>query len=397
MKNTKKHFRTLSILSIFLLLIHCTKDTNLNCETCHVNKPNEITNINLLKRDLQFDKYSSEGQALSSFNVSYSQNLKDLITANNITIDGYDLSKINNANLAGIVTFSDAKGEEIDLSHIDRIIFYIKESNGFRTFLFKNETDGLVLKTEFSFHTNYFASNDIYDFQTISAPKKQSNAYIVLNKNLISPFNVKESDLQLFLNKNRPYTSSIGSSDCYQPCDSGEGVCVVTGGGNNWDGDWLCSTVVAQMEEEQPICNEKRVSKTINNETNFPATDILFTSYNFKYSFLENSPKGQQYIEMYYEMSKQMNTKSLNYEFAVQTYNTIKDHLLPICRELMNNSKSQSILITEDRHAVLLKRINNLETELNNPDATKILNIVRNDLNAYRNKSVSFVFNSFKQ
>ena len=395
MITTKKQFKILFFLLLCLLTINCSKD-NLNCETCRINKPNEIDNINLLKRDLQFEKYLSKGQEISSLNISYSQNLKDIINSNNLSITGYDISKLNNENLAGIVVFSNLDANEIPLSDIDRMIFYVREKDGFRIFLFKNNTNELGFTPEFTFHTNYFASNDIFDLQTITSPNKSSNAYIVLNKALIRPFNVEKSDLQLFLNKRRPLTASISANDCYQPCDSGEGVCVVTGGGNNWDGDWLCSTVVAQIEEEKP-CSEKRVSKTINDETNFPIADILFTSYNFKYSFLEGSTKGEKYIEMYYEMSKHMDTKSLNYEFAIQTYETIKDHLIPICRELMNNPKSQSILITNEKYAALNQKINNLDTELNNPDATQILNVIKNDLNIYKNKSVSYVYNSFKQ
>ena len=395
MTTIKKHLKILLFHSLCLLTINCTKD-NLNCETCQIKKPNEIVNINILRRNLQFEKYSSKGQEISSLNVSYGQKLIDIINANNLYIDGYDTSKFNNENLAGIVVFSNIEADEIPLHDIDRIVFYIRENDGFRTFLFKNNTNKLVFKPEFTFHTNYFASNDIFDLQCISSSEKSSNAYIILNKNLIHPINAEKSDLQLFLNKRRQLTSSISANDCYQPCDSGEGVCIVTGGGNNWDGDWLCSAIVSEIEEEKS-CSEKRVSRTINDEINYPIVDILFTSYNFKYSFLEGSTKGDEYIKMYYEISKHMDTKLLNYEFAVQTYGTIKDLLIPICKELMNNSKSQSTLITNEKYETLNQKIDILDTELNNANATQILNVVRNDLNIYKNKTVFHVYNSFKQ
>ncbi|WP_333597748.1 hypothetical protein [Chryseobacterium flavum] len=395
MKTTKNIFFFLFLISF--LLTSCSKDVNSDCETCKINKPTEVTKVSILNQELSFNKYASEeSSALSSFNVNYTADPYELLTSNNIVTEGYDLANVTNSNLAGIIIFTDSSmsGTEIILSDIDRMILYIKEDDGFRTFLFKNDNSNLVLQPEYSFHTNYLSSNDIYDFQLVSSPNHQSKGYVIINKNLITPVNTRESSLQHFLQERRALSVGISTSNCYQPCDSGEGSCIVTGMGNDGNGDWLCSQAAAEIEEDK--CNEKKINKTINDETNYPASEILFASYNFRYNFLEGCDKGKQYINMYYEMSEYMKTKSLDFEFAVNIYNTIKNDLLPICHELMYNSKSNSILITDERYNVLIEKIHYLDTELNNPDASQILSIVKNDLSNYKNRSISYVYNSFR-
>lgn len=382
-------------------MINCSNEANNQCITCKEKEPDKKIEVNFLKNNVQFSRYENENDSpLLSFNTTFKTELFNLISANNITFNEYDISKVNNSNLAAIIIYTDSSNEEVMFSDIDRMIFYIKANNGFRTFLFKKLNNTLKIQPEYSFHTNYFSSNDIYDFQTISSPNKKSHSYLLINKNLINPNSKKPSDLQYFLKKRVNQITGFSKSGCRNPCDSEEGVCIVKGGGSDLEGNWSCSAWVGTIEEEiiddEPICNEKRVNKTINDEVNFPASDILFISYNFKYYFLENSTKGREYINMYYQISQNMDAEAMNYDFAVYIYNTIKYDLLPICSELMNNSKSNEVLITENQYNNLLGKINYLDTKLNNSSSTKILNKVKTDLTNYKNKSVSYVYNSFQ-
>lgn len=99
---------------------------------------------------------------------------------------------------------------------------------------------------------------------------------------------------------------------------------------------------------------------------------------------------------MYYEMSQYMETETLNYDFAVEVYNTVKFNIIPICKKLMNSSRSNEILITEETYAELLNKLNDLDQRLNNPNASEIINIAKTDLNNFKNKSIYYVYNSFQ-
>lgn len=190
-------------LFISIFILGCSSESKHLCSECKVKEPNQVVKTSVFESSLNFSRYSSGNDSyLLSFNTSFKDNLLDLIDSNNLDLKEYVNVKITNNNLAAVIIFTDTDNEDISFSDIDRLIMYIRLNNGFKTLLFKNEDNVLKVQPEYSFHTNYFSSNDIYDFQTVSSPNKKSHSYSIINKKLINPFDTKFSNLQYFLKKN---------------------------------------------------------------------------------------------------------------------------------------------------------------------------------------------------
>lgn len=243
MKTTSTYLKTFLLAFFSLFIASCSKENVDLCKTCKLKTADVIKSVTIFNNTFQFNRFETEKEdELLSFNIVFYNQLYDFISSNNFNLNGFEISKVNKNNLAGVVIFTNSNSEDISFSELDRMIFYVKGSNGFRTYLFKKDNDTLQFLSEFTFHTNYFASNDIHDFQNISSPNKKSNCYILLEENLISPQNTEKSNLQYFLENSRNTPSIFAErSGCYNPCDRDEGSCVVTGGGNDGNGDWTCS------------------------------------------------------------------------------------------------------------------------------------------------------------
>lgn len=289
-------------------------------------------------------------------------------------------------NLAGFVVFTEKEENKLALSDIYAVLFFTREREVFRTYLFENKKANVLYVSSYTRATNFISSNDIFSIHKIKFDGN-GHFYAFLDRNKVKPFSVKNNELQYFLElEKEAETDSV----CHSPCDVGEqGRCIVVGGGRDFEGDWMCSSIAQDVEGG---CAEEKVL----NDLNISDLSMLIKSYEFKYNFLDKTKKGKEYISKYYEISKYINISAMSKDDFTFMYGVIDSTILPICDELVCGKNENSILITGNRFKILLGGIEKLDKLLNNENASKILDSFKNDLALCKGQSVSFVRNFFK-
>ncbi|WP_172916985.1 hypothetical protein [Capnocytophaga canis] len=388
MKTAKFYTKMLFYVTATFILMGCQKSLN-DLNEGQTADSGETKEVALLQKKVNTTKrLVSDDLSLLSFNSSYRDKLYDYIPSEKNIFSRFDLSEINNDNLAGVVIYTQSEKDEVDFSDVNQMLLYVRKEDGFRTFLFENKEGKLELNPKYTFHSNFISSNDIYDLYKIISPKSKAHCYTLLNGKLAKALSLKESSLQFFV------STAMERSVCRPPCSEGEGTCIVVGAGDDLDGNWICSQSFEDFQEAE--CAEEQVSEVLKEDTSYSTTDILLSSYNFKYLFLERSNKGKEYIEMYYELSKQMKKKLFNVKFSIYVYQALKNDVIPICNKLMYHPDSNEILISDEKYKILYERIDYIEKQLNNAESSKILNRFKKDLRFYKNKTTAQVYNSFK-
>lgn len=178
---------------------------------CHETRKRQTTEsgekkeIALLQKKVNITSYPVSGDfSLISFNTLYCDNLHDFILSDTITFNHSDLSEINNDNLVSIVIYAKSDADNIDYSDVDKMLFYVRKEDGFRTFLLENRKEAFELNPKYTFHSNFISSNDIFDLYKIISPDSKAHCYMLLNgRKLPKTLSTKESSLQLFISKNR--------------------------------------------------------------------------------------------------------------------------------------------------------------------------------------------------
>lgn len=377
-------YTVLRLLCISAIMFNCQGEDL--CIECNLRAPSETKTIAFFDEPVRFNSYIEDN---GTFNISTDNEVNLIDVINNITIESGNFDITPN-NLAAIVAFSGMQLSSFNTEEVSHLILYLRESDGFRVLLFKKNDKRFNIVPSYTFQSNYLASNDIYDLRNILYPTQKINNYVLINKNLIKPFNTNKNSFQLFLNQKK----NIILSNCQPPCSPEIGSCIVVGGGIDWSGEWVCSEIADEIEDRE--CAEQKILSAIDDPIKYSPSEILIDSYNFKYNFLERRKKGKEYITLYYEFSKQLNS-DIDKDLAIYIYNSIRNDILPICLELVNNTEnSNKILITHERYNLLKTRIDYIDKKLENPKISDILNTVRHDLNFYYNKPISYIYKSFE-
>ncbi|ATA75422.1 MULTISPECIES: hypothetical protein [Capnocytophaga] len=202
MKTAKFYTKMLFYVTATFILMGC-HETRKGLKTCQTADSGKAKEVILLQKKVNTTRYlPSDDLSLLSFNSSFCDKLCDYIPSEEDIFSRFHLPEINNDNLAGIVIYTQSEKDEVDFSDVNQMLLYVRKEDGFRTFLFENKEGVLELAPQYTFHSNFISSNDIYDLYKIISPKSKAHCYTLLNGKLAKALSPERSSFQSFIDKN---------------------------------------------------------------------------------------------------------------------------------------------------------------------------------------------------
>lgn len=176
---------------------------------------------------------------------------------------------------------------------------------------------------------------------------------------------------------------------CQSPCTYKSGRCYQDQQTQNF----VCRTVEDVFDG---ICSKKDFHSTLVAE-NYSTEASYFNfslSYDFRDNFLNNYTAGQEYIEMYYELSEIV-LQHVSLALIIKTANILGDCNI-IMEKLLNPATySNDIAITITQKNQLLDLINDYKLLSNDIDYQTKLTRIENDLNTFAGMTVSNLISNF--
>lgn len=341
-----KTFFNLFIVLILLVACKNSNEDTIECTECKTasydSKTLRIGGITLNVRDFK-EKRSNDAEFFS-INTN-ENNIKALI--NNI-------SKNNFTNLKGVILFSDAQTQITNLTaeNVNAFAVYEKlENNLYNVRIFRKNNGKFDESETSNLQTTYFSSNDFINISKSINNKLYQKTFAIINFKGLGAAKPYKSELQDRLQSKlvKSETARLPEPDCSFPCD------------NSYDS--FCSAQESQLGGEQWICfadpracGEERMARVVEEKDSkkFKFKDIKVKLHKFRDKYLLVTNGGKKYVDMYYELSKNLNVSRIDYEEGVETFNVIEE-VLPELESIADQPQSTEIIPINTQTADLLK------------------------------------------
>lgn len=325
-------------------------------------------NFEFIYRSFSLNKESSE-KLLSQFEIN-DIDYENIVTLTFFIENGYNKMKekqlLNNENVNGILIYIKDQKSEI-----------------LTTFVYhKNKNYELVKDTKLK--SIIVSSNDIYEISKsfINLKNVSSVSFIDFSRMPKNKSIITELQDVLKAKKGEKEMQSY----CNFPCQATpDGWCTASesqSGGEHW---WCLG--------DPRACGVEELEYSILSKSgyNFNILEIKDELYLFRDEYLLNKKGGQQTIEKYYTLSKNIDPKNITIEYSVETFELLET-IIPLLRDLRVNQNSfTKILIDQPTSDVLIAHLEKSKKLFNDKQSKKTIDDLKNIIKDFTNKPNSYI------
>jgi hypothetical protein len=350
------------------------------------------TKVALNKNIYNFSIYNTEGKPSFGYTKCEKYDYVNFIVS---SFQLNELSILNTNKVATIVLYSDKIAQnniELNKDNIIGVLAYVIENNHYKVYLYnKNKNNSFEINSELNANTDFITTNDILKISTNVLKEYSSCIYSFNNYDLLIETKLETSNFQKILalyntqnglNKEK----GAGPNSCGAPClVSGDGSCM------EHEGGYACYPDIGSVLCEADAIITQTHNNNNNNYSGFPQT--LSTLYNFRDNYLFGKQKGENIINLYYELSNSLPRSLLTIEFCNDSYNLISNTICPKLQLLLKNPNSNDILIDSNLQNQLIDYLNLVMSRVTDKDEKAKIYKIIDYVNLFSNKSCYYITN----
>lgn len=383
----KKLLKTTVFLMLITLALTLTFQSCENNEICHSCESQDylISNKRLFNTDYIFEKHTD---SINRVTIMYAEHnslneIKEFL--NTININGFS------TDFVGVVLYmSENYDENIALEaqtgNVEGIMIYLLDDNIINTKIYQKTDNGMIEHILSNSTTTNTTFGDFYDVHKIIQPQNNHSTIISIIDENLPYLDSNETLLRLRIIDFQHVDDGGANGSCaHWPCfASPSGTCERQVGGN-----YTCVI--------QASCKFVQIEHQLTKDSNIPY-DFISTGKNlrsFRDHYLKPINGGNEIIETYYQLSKNLPIEKLSVSLSLETLDIIKNHIVPMSINLQNNpNQNNNILISvNDKELIVdyLLRVKNLYDDTTSK--VKIDKII-SKVEEFTNKSNFYITNN---